>query len=183
MMLCSETKQVLRELLKAKRASLSRERREEAAEALISSVLPRLSSYRAVLSFHSFSDEIHTHILNVQLSAQNKLLLPKIDGDSLMIFQVFDVCKELKQNAWGLYEPNPALCTAFQWDKIDCVLVPGLGFDLSKQRIGYGKGHYDKLLLKIPQAKRIGIGFKEQLASQTLPCEPHDIVLDEVLLI
>ncbi len=185
MTLCVEKKQDLRSLLKARRGAISVERRKEAAQMLVASFLPSLNSYHAILSFHALSEEIDTLPLNAHLAKEKRLLLPKISGDSLLIYQVDDPLKELEQNAWHLWEPNPLLCRRVELEQIDCILVPGLGFDLQKHRIGYGKGHYDRLLGQIDHTrlKKVGLGFKEQLVEEGLPCVTHDIALDEVLLI
>ncbi len=183
MTLSIEKKQDLRVLLKARRAAISVERRKEAAQMLVASFLPR--PFKAILSFHALSEEIDTLPLNTHLAKEKRLFLPKISGDSLLIYQVNDPLKELEQNAWHLWEPNPLLCRQVELDQIDCALVPGLGFDSQRQRIGYGKGHYDKLLGQMghTRLKKLGLGFKEQFVEEGLPCEAHDIALDEVLLL
>ena len=182
MTLCIE-KNELRSILKARRAAISVERRIEAAQMLVGSFLPVRS--RPFSRFHALSDEIDTLPLNTQLAKEKRLLLPKISGDSLLIYRVNDPLKELEQNAWHLWEPNPHLCRRVELAQIDCILVPGLGFDLKKHRIGYGKGHYDRFLRQIDHTrlKKLGLGFKEQLVEEGLPCEAHDITLDELLLL
>lgn len=62
--------------------------------------------------------------------------------------------------------------------QIFCILVPGLGFDSNLMRIGYGKGYYDRLLILAKTQLKWGIGFKEQMLEENLPCEPHDQKLD-----
>ncbi len=65
---------------------------------------------------------------------------------------------------------------------IDCILVPGLGFDKDNFRIGYGKGAYDQFLAKTGDIWTIGVGFKEQFYEGSLPKDPWDIPVKEVLL-
>lgn len=66
---------------------------------------------------------------------------------------------------------------------IDCILVPGLGFDSTGYRIGYGKGIYDQFLAKVGKIITIGVGFKEQLCEESLPRDPWDIPVKELLLV
>lgn len=63
----------------------------------------------------------------------------------------------------------------------DVVLVPGLAFTASGERLGQGGGWYDRFLLGVrPDCTTIGVCFREQLVAE-LPVEPHDIRLDVVV--
>ena len=181
-------KNEVRSFLKEKRNALSQERREEARIDLYTSLSYLLKSFRSVLSFHSFMHEIDTSLLNAHLAAEKKLLLPRVAGDSLLIYAVADLDTQVTQEVYSfgkLKEPIPALCIQVDLNCIDCILVPGLGFDHCKRRIGYGKGHYDRFLAQYNQLQfspqTIGLGFKEQLFENSLPHETHDLALDKVL--
>jgi 5-formyltetrahydrofolate cyclo-ligase len=65
------------------------------------------------------------------------------------------------------------------YDSIDLIIVPGLAFDRNKNRMGYGKGFYDKLLPHI-QAKKAGICFEFQLFEQ-IPVDHFDQPMDLIL--
>jgi 5-formyltetrahydrofolate cyclo-ligase len=166
-------KAFLRTSLKDLRNSIPLERRQAAA-----GQLAQLHVSGNVLSFASFGSEINTQFLNQKLARENRLILPKIIGDELHLFHVDDLSK-LSLSNWGVPEPIPSLCRPAE--KIDTILVPGLAFDKDHFRLGYGKGHYDRLLSKI-SAVTIGVGFIEQLAEK-LPREPHDRSVDRLLLI
>ena len=58
-------------------------------------------------------------------------------------------------------------------EEIDLVLVPGLAFDSTGNRLGHGKGYYDRFLSQIPTVSTIGITFHSQLVPG-LAAEPHD---------
>lgn len=145
----------IRSRKKEVRRALSSERREEARKGLLSQLLQRLLGYKKVLSFASFPHEIDLSQVNQLLAQENRLLLPKTSGLNLIVED---------------------------FEQIECVLVPGLAFDAEKNRLGYGKGYYDRFLpllnSKIP---KIGVGFREQLVD-TLPVESHDVRLDELQL-
>jgi 5-formyltetrahydrofolate cyclo-ligase len=53
------------------------------------------------------------------------------------------------------------------------LLIPLLAFDASGQRLGYGKGHYDRVLASLPDALPVGLAYDAQEVG-ALPCEPHD---------
>ncbi len=176
----------LRISLKSSRHTISPQRREEAVEQLAKILLPKIASYQSILSFHSLPQEIDTAPLNALLSAEKKLFLPRVEGNRLLIYQVSNLDSELVQSPFHIWEPNPNLCTPCALENIDCILVPGLGFDSNNHRIGYGKGHYDRLLAKVNESSfkpmLIGLGFKEQYV-EVIPSEPHDIPLTELVLL
>ncbi len=81
---------------------------------------------------------------------------------------------ELRETAYGLWEPDPARCPIIDVAAIDGVLVPGLAFGRDGTRLGRGKAFYDSWLATLPAAtRRIGIAFTWQLR-ETVPHEPHD---------
>ena len=63
--------------------------------------------------------------------------------------------------------------------KIDLIIVPGSVFDSQNNRIGYGKGFYDKFLRETT-AFKVGVCFNFQKVNE-IPAEPHDIKMDIVL--
>jgi 5-formyltetrahydrofolate cyclo-ligase len=179
-------KELARSILKKKRSALSPERRQKAYADLNLNLLPVLKKHQKVLSFDSLPDEIDTTWINHVLAKEGKLYLPKVQQDSLLqIYQVHSSNK-LVRSPWGVLEPNPSQCAITDIKEIDCILVPGLGFDKEHHRIGYGKGCYDRLLAHCFKRSFsptiIGIGFKEQFCEHDLPHEAHDIPLDDLKL-
>jgi len=76
--------------------------------------------------------------------------------------------------------PVPKNTEIADWRKIDLVLVPLLAWDKSGNRIGYGKGYYDKFLANLNKGvERIGLSFFP--AVENLPSEPHDVKLTHVI--
>lgn len=166
-----------RSQLLLRRRSLSGVRRSEASLALWENLQGRGS----FLSFCSFQSEIDTSLLNAALASQGRLFLPRVEGDSLIAYQVTDPEKQLIRSSLGVLEPNPALCSPISFSQLESILVPGLGFDRKFFRLGYGKGHYDRLLASI-DLPSIGIGFKEQLIEEGLPNDPWDVPVQELRL-
>lgn len=180
-----EDKQAARKRLKNLRLFLPETRRKDAAERLCLELASKLQSYQQILSFASKKDEIDLSKLNYKLQVEKRLLLPKVAGEILEVYAVDDLEKQLQMSNLGIFEPTPESCTKIALDQIDCILVPGLGFDSQMHRIGYGKGHYDRFLKRVKtinqKAIAIGIGFQEQHVSTLLPIDDHDMPLDQVL--
>ncbi|WP_194847748.1 5-formyltetrahydrofolate cyclo-ligase [Candidatus Neptunochlamydia vexilliferae] len=173
----------MRGALIEKRKALSKKRREEAAFLATRKLLEELVGFSHVLSFASKPEEINLWPLNEVLAKEGRLLLPRlISEDTFYPYAVKDLDKGLvPHHKWKVFEPNPELCTPFPLDQISAVLVPGVGFDKKKGRIGFGKGYYDRFLARL-SCPFFGVGFKEQLLSSPIPHEPHDVSLTEIFL-
>ena len=117
---------------------------------------------------------------NQRLVQEKRLILPRIEDASLLLYQVEDFA-QLTRSSAGILEPNPSLCAKIPLSAIQTVLVPGLAFDAKGFRLGYGKGYYDRLLSN--QAVRtLGLGFLEQKMETELLREPWDVPLTALLL-
>ena len=85
---------------------------------------------------------------------------------------------ELVKNKWGI--PEPVNASIFPTDKIDLVLVPLLCFDLAGNRVGYGKGFYDRFLADCPPGTlKIGLSLFDPI--QDIPVDDFDIPLDKCI--
>ncbi|QVL57813.1 MAG: 5-formyltetrahydrofolate cyclo-ligase [Simkaniaceae bacterium] len=178
-----KSKGAIREKFIARREALSKERRKEASEEATKHLIKVLSGFTMVLSFASKEEEINLWPLNEILAKEGRLLLPKmISGTKILPFQVKALDKELVfHSKWKVLEPSAELCKEIAVDKIDCMIVPGVAFDRGHGRLGYGKGFYDRFLVKVT-CPLIGVGFKEQLLETPFPHENHDIPLTDIFL-
>lgn len=88
-----------------------------------------------------------------------RIAVPKVNRKSNNLDHfLFEGIGKLKTSNWGVPEPTGNI--PMQIEKIDLVLVPLLAFDVTGNRIGYGKGYYDRFLTRCPRnTKRIGISF------------------------
>ena len=175
-------KSATRQKLKVLRGEISHLRRIEASNALLKDLRYRLASMRHILSFASFDTEINLWPLNQLLSQSGRLLLPLVRGQFIQVFNIQNIDLETSRGKYGILEPIPDRAQQVPEDKIDCILAPGLGFDSSLHRIGYGAGYYDRLLKAHPETPSWGLGFKEQQLDSPLPIDEQDCQLDKVLL-
>ncbi len=175
------SKQALRHKLKKIRSTLPESRRKSSRNALLNHMLPALSGYDFILSFASFRHEIDTTFLNLFLASNKRLLLPTVEKNKLRIFQISDPKTQMIPTSYGLYQPNPDCAFEVDPQIIQTVIVPAIGFDQNKNRLGYGKGIYDRFLKTIPEVLTIGIGYKEQLV-KLLPIEETDVPLRQIAL-
>lgn len=176
------TKHELRLIMRQQRQRISCLRRDEAVQNILYQLPAVLETHKLVLSYASFGDELCTKALNQFLLRSRKLVLPKVEKDSLRLFRV-DSLTQLKPSKWKIFEPDPAVCHEIFPSEISLALIPAIAFDPHLQRIGYGKGYYDRLVPKLfPHACVYGLGFKEQLSPFPFPVHSGDASLSSLLL-
>ena len=94
--------------------------------------------------------------------------------------------KSLKEGfekaSYGIYEPvSGKRKKAVDVKNIDLVIVPGLAFDKKHNRLGRGKGYYDRFLRCLPKATpKIGLGFRWQIFDQ-IPAASRDFSLTKII--
>ena len=125
-----------------------------------------------------FKNEVTTSILiKNMLSEGKRVLVPFTDSVNTAIIPS-EIFKEsdLVLNPFGYYEPKNLLSVPVE--EIDLVIVPGVVFDKNLNRIGFGKGYYDRILAKLKaSAKKIAVAHDFQLLD-LIPTEEHDIKMD-----
>lgn len=102
----------------------------------------------------------------------NRLLTPSL---------ITDFPGGLQPGPWGILEPKPEALRPLDPTVLDLVITPGIVFDMSGYRIGYGYGYYDRFLCHTGQkAIHIGLAFELQLRSSAYP-GPHDVPVHYIL--
>lgn len=138
---------------------------------------PAFKAADTVLLYHSLKDEVDTHEFIRKWSRLKRILLPVVVGDNLEL-RVYTGPEDLAIGAYGIEEPTGARFTDYA--AIGFIAVPGVAFDRNGNRLGRGKGYYDRLLPRIPAAYKAGICFPYQLVEE-VPAEPFDIRMDEII--
>jgi 5-formyltetrahydrofolate cyclo-ligase len=127
-----------------------------------------------IAAFVGFGSEVLTDGLIERAWKDGKSVLVPIasKGFEQPYFVLFRRGDKLRKTSFGPLELIEKK-KPFNFRLIDAVLVPGLGFDSSGHRIGYGGGVYDRILKKTPRATHVGLFFSTQEVRR-LPVEPHD---------
>ncbi len=136
------------------------------------------SRSNSILGYFPLPDEIDVRpLLARALSAGKTVALPRFNAETSAYeaAHVRNLDRDLHPGRFGIREPSAA-CPVVPLNRLDLVMVPGVGFDLSGHRLGRGKGFYDRLLVQVSGCK-CGVAFDEQVVA-VLPVEPHDVVLD-----
>lgn len=138
--------------------------------------LPVFQKAKVVLLYHSLPDEVQTHLFIQKWYKEKEIILPVVCGDELEL-RVYTSPQETAVGSFGIVEPQGK--RFLEYDRIDLALIPGVGFDANKHRLGRGKGYYDKLLPHIA-APKIGICFPFQVVEH-VPTDRHDVNMDWVI--
>lgn len=85
----------------------------------------------------------------------------------------------LERHPYGFYQPR-AESPVVETERLELLLIPGLAFDRSGTRLGYGRGFYDRLLEQVKGIPVIGVA-PSALIVTTLPTEPHDVRMTHLL--
>lgn len=84
-------------------------------------------------------------------------------------------------NRFGILEPPLDQIKPIDPNSVDLFILPGLAFDRRGTRLGYGRGHYDRLLGEIsPTVKKIGVSFGFQIVP-VIPQMPGDVSMDAIV--
>jgi len=170
-----QAKEVLRGRMRSLRRVLSQDACDERSRALCARALelPELTAAKTVVAFAAFGKEPRLELLLRALNARSAITgLPRVDGQDLTLHRYLEG-EPLEESGYGITEPLASAPRIAEAD-IDVILVPGLCFDGSGYRVGYGKGFYDRLLPKLPRARRVGICYDHELLGE-LPSTSHDV--------
>lgn len=167
----------IRRKIKAMRSMLLETERLSAAD----EVFERLENTAAflladrILMYHSLPDELSTHRFLDKWHGKKSFFLPRVNGVNLEILPYDE--SRLELGSFHIEEPTGD--NTVSADEIELVIVPGVAYDHSGNRLGRGKGFYDRLLATT-RATKVGVGYEFQIVEE-IPSEPHDVKMDMVI--
>lgn len=175
-------KRELRKRILERRKQLSAEERREKSGKILERILCREAYRKAarIFVYVSMGAEVETQALIEQAWQDGKqVAVPKTAPERKMYFLPVQSFAELQKNSFGVYEPTGREEEAWIPEEGDLFLVPVVGFDAKKNRMGYGGGYYDRYFAKHRGFRKIGLAFALQM--QEIPTEETDIPLDEII--
>jgi 5-formyltetrahydrofolate cyclo-ligase len=174
----SEKAELRRDMRRRRRdyaASLAQSTREQLEVDLALALAPLLFACRSVAAYFPMKDEISClPALDRAAAAGKTTALPYFaDRDSRMTFRAG---KAVDPGPWGILQPDDQAPMVAP----DLLLIPLIAVDRAGNRVGMGKGHYDRALPGLRQngARLIGVGWPFQLVEETLAPDPWDVPLD-----
>jgi 5-formyltetrahydrofolate cyclo-ligase len=173
-------KRAIRLEVLAARDALPADVREERSLAIANAAmsLAEVGRASAVMAFWSFGSEVDTSPLITLLTARGvRVALPRIVGGDLEA-RAFVAGDPVTRTAFGAFEPSDG--EVLDPAALDVVITPGVAFDRSGGRIGYGGGFYDRFLRRT-DAIRVGVAFDLQLKDAELPGGHFDLHVDLIV--
>jgi 5-formyltetrahydrofolate cyclo-ligase len=171
-------KKALRASVMARRDALDAETRRRDSQAITARLLA-LPEYRAagvVCAYASFGSEFDTATFCSDVVAAGKrLLLPRVNRTARMLElrEVKNLRDDLVAGVWGIREPAER-CPIMPPSAVEFLLVPGVAFTATGERLGYGGGFYDRLLSGLnAKTSRVAAAFAVQVVD-SIPTGPND---------
>lgn len=174
-------KELIRQELMDKRRSLTKQQSAEKSKAIRSALLC-LDEYKQANIIHCYismdkNREVLTDpIIEHALAAGKEVIVPRVEKGGQLSHHLISDLHTLTENKWGVREPenerpvNP--------ERSDIIIVPMTGGDRHKNRLGYGKGYYDRFLSEMQKPVKIGLLYNLSLQTEPLPVEEFDVRLD-----
>ena len=169
----------LRKEIRNKRESMSREEIAEKSRIITRKFLNSdyYKNSNVIMSYISIKNEIDMKEINEKIiSDGKKLILPVIERENIKSVQI-DSYENMEEKKFGVIEP----ISGKEVDKseIDLIIVPGVAFDIKGNRIGFGKGYYDRFL-KGYSGKKIVLAYDFQVV-ENIDAEEHDERVEEII--
>ncbi len=173
------TKNSIRKFVLEVRNDISRDNQEtwsrKISEQFFS--LEELSQMEVIFLYAGYGSEVLTQeTIEALIMLGKHVALPRVHGDTMDFYEISGL-DELESGFHGIMEPINNKKTVLT---PDLIVMPGVAFDESRNRIGYGRGYYDRYLKKYPDVPRIAFSFECQIVDQ-IPYEPSDIRPDTII--
>jgi len=145
--------------------------------------LPVIQQARCILFYASMPGEVETlAMMEKALFTGKRVALPIVEQNQRkLIPTLISSMEDVREGTYGIAEPQFDPHKELSLKDIDVVVVPGLAFDRDNNRLGRGKGYYDRFLSTLPKTvSTVGLAFDFQLAP-SLPTEAHDVRLQQII--
>ena len=175
-----QQKKQLRKTIRQKKKMVGTEEAKAKSQLVFAKVeaTDKFLEAKVVLAFWSLPDEISTHNFVVKWSTSKKVVLPVVVENNLEL-RIFTGTEMLVQSdGFGIMEPTTGQLV--NPSDIDFAIIPGVAFDKKGNRLGRGKGFYDRLLPQLGKITTVGVGYEFQLV-ESVPVAEFDLPVDMVI--
>lgn len=139
--------------------------------------IPEFTSTGTLLFFLSFRSEVDTRPMILRaLEEKRNVCIPctSVENREMVASRIFNLDGDLRLGNYNIMEPKPEYLRPVPPEEIDVILMPGVAFDFTGGRLGYGGGYYDRFLDKCsPECLLIALAFELQIVEH-VPCADHD---------
>lgn len=181
-----ETKAEIRKRILEVRKGLTDEEAATKSEAIVQKVIktPEYKEADNILLYADYYREVMTRgIFEDALLHRKRIYFPKVDKmtNTMEFYQIISL-RQLERGYMDILEPREDIKMRYKFQpKEDTLAVlPGVAFDTSGYRLGYGKGFYDKFLANRRQISTMALAFACQIIDE-IPRDAHDIKMDKIV--
>lgn len=169
-------KEQIRKEYQGRRASLEQEQVTEWSDKIVQRIMasPLFLQAKTVLFYYPLEKEADLlAAAQASLRMGKQVGFPKIEGDEILFYRIRSL-EEFQEGKFHVMEPKSGELIT---DPAPLVFVPGLVFDRKKNRMGYGKGYYDRYGKRAANAMKVGVSYEMQLSDE-VPVNAYDIPMD-----
>lgn len=138
---------------------------------------PEIKNAKEIFTYISHKGEVSTDSVLQKFIGNKKIIVPKMENGGICLYELKEATK-FKKGQFGIREPEICLPKK-ELGKIEVAIVPAVAFDECGHRIGYGGGHFDRLLGKLNCAK-IGLAYEFQIIDK-VPVHNYDVPVDLII--
>lgn len=139
--------------------------------------------YNNFMSYVNIKKEVRTRLIIDNLIKKNKTVSVPIclQKTTNLIASKINSLDELESSFFNLFEPKKEKIEEISPINLEVIIIPGIAFDRSGNRIGFGKGYYDRFLKKVkPGALKIAMAYDFQVLKD-LPTDSFDVNMDMII--
>lgn len=182
----NNTKNTLRKNMLTQRKSMKIRDISAFSNKIINTImaLPEFIKCKNIMLYLSFNNEVNTYpLVTWCLNNSKTVIVPYcVEAEKKIIpFKINNLTTDLNKSTFGIMEPKHDLLKQVNINDIDLIIVPGVLFDKTCNRIGFGAGYYDRFLPgKAKNALTIGIAYDYQIIDE-IPTDVYDVPLNFIV--
>lgn len=176
-----DEKNLIRKRMKQLRADMTRTERFEKSMQIFEQLItvPEFKRADRIYTYVSMDNEIDTIMLiDYSLSLEKRVFVPRVSGKDMEFYEISDI-SELNPGYMGIYEPD-INGKEPDYSRTGFMCMPGLAFDRSYNRIGYGGGFYDRYLSVENKLYKAALAYEAQLL-ESIPAQDGDVRPDMIV--
>ena len=176
-----DEKNLIRKQMKQLRADMTRTERFEKSMQIFEKLItvPEFKRADRIYAYVSMDNEIDTIMLiDYSLSIEKRVFVPRVSGKDMEFYEISDI-SELSPGYMGIYEPD-INGREPDYSRTGFMCMPGLAFDRSYNRIGYGGGFYDRYLSVENKLYKAALAYEAQLL-ESIPAQDGDVRPDMIV--
>lgn len=149
---------------------------------------------KVILGYYPLGNEVNClPVIEQALLDSKSVALPRTADEGQMDFYEIHALTDVEEGTFHIMEPKKTcarleLLTKDDMDSKDdqmdaevVALVPGVVFDRTGNRYGYGRGYYDRYFARFPKLRRIALAYSKQLSEETLECLSTDMKMHMIV--